>query len=97
MKLRGPGDFFGQRQHGLPQLKIADMTTDMEVLRQAQACAKKLLAENALELRSTRACEGKSGGCSPKLAARVWCCRLFGPVGACNSRQSVTAQRKNRK
>ena len=48
MKLRGPGDFFGQRQHGLPQLKIADMTTDMEVLRQAQRCARELLQQNAL-------------------------------------------------
>ena len=48
LKLRGPGDFFGQRQHGLPQLKIADMTTDMEVLRQAQGCARELLQQNAL-------------------------------------------------
>ena len=59
LKLRGPGDFFGQRQHGLPQLKIADMTTDMEVLRQAQACAKKLLAENALELPEYKGLRGE--------------------------------------
>ena len=49
LRLRGPGDFFGQRQHGLPQLKIADMATDMDVLRQAQSCAKKLSAQNALD------------------------------------------------
>lgn len=59
LKLRGPGDFFGQRQHGLPQLKIADMTTDMEVLRQAQACAKKLLAQNALELPEYKGLRGE--------------------------------------
>ncbi len=49
LKLRGPGDFFGQRQHGLPQLKIADLTTDMEVLRQSQRCAKKLFSSGVLE------------------------------------------------
>lgn len=42
LKLRGPGDFFGQRQHGLPQMKIADMATDVEVLREAQKCARRL-------------------------------------------------------
>ncbi len=36
LKLRGPGDFFGNRQHGLPVLSIADLKGDMEVLRQAQ-------------------------------------------------------------
>ena len=39
LKLRGPGDFFGSRQHGLPKLKIADMSSDTELLRSAQAAA----------------------------------------------------------
>ncbi len=36
LKLRGPGDFFGNRQHGLPALSIADLKGDMLVLQQAQ-------------------------------------------------------------
>lgn len=44
LKLRGPGDFFGQRQHGLPELKIADMNNDFEVLKDAQSVAKEMLA-----------------------------------------------------
>ncbi len=44
LKLRGPGDFFGSRQHGLPDLKIADMLEDMEVLRQTGQAVKPLLA-----------------------------------------------------
>lgn len=39
LKSRGPGDFLGKRQHGLPQLKIADMSTDMDILLQAQEAA----------------------------------------------------------
>ena len=46
LKLRGPGDFFGSRQHGLPQLKIADLCTDMDLLKSAQACASRLLSED---------------------------------------------------
>lgn len=46
LKLRGPGDFFGHRQHGLPDLKIADMLEDMDTLKEAQSCAKQLLSED---------------------------------------------------
>ena len=43
LKLRGPGDFFGQRQHGLPSLKTADLRCDMRLLEEAQTAAKDLL------------------------------------------------------
>ncbi|MFA5658859.1 MAG: helicase-related protein, partial [Oscillospiraceae bacterium] len=55
LKLRGPGDFFGMKQHGLPQLKIADMSQDMEILLKAQSTAKELLAaDKALSLHENR-------------------------------------------
>ena len=44
LKLRGPGDFFGARQHGLPTLRVADFTCDMELLYEAQGAAEALLA-----------------------------------------------------
>ena len=43
LKLRGPGDFFGQRQHGLPALKVADLSCDMSLLKEAQTAAHELL------------------------------------------------------
>ena len=43
LRLRGPGDFFGSRQHGLPQLGIADLAGDMRVLKEAQTAAEELL------------------------------------------------------
>lgn len=42
LALRGPGDFLGKRQHGLPDLKIADLTQDMELFRMAGNAAKTL-------------------------------------------------------
>ena len=44
LKLRGPGDFFGYRQHGLPMLKLADMLTDVQLLNIAQQAAQRLIA-----------------------------------------------------
>ena len=43
LRLRGPGDFFGQRQHGLPSLKVADLSCDMALLKEAQGAAHELL------------------------------------------------------
>ena len=43
LKLRGPGDFFGQRQHGLPAMKIADLSCDIALLQEAQSAAERLL------------------------------------------------------
>ena len=51
LRLRGPGDFFGQRQHGLPAMKVADLSCDMRLLDEAQTAAKQLLAEDP-ELRA---------------------------------------------
>ena len=43
LKLRGPGDFFGSRQHGLPTLHIADLASSLDVLKEAQEEAARLL------------------------------------------------------
>ncbi len=48
LKLRGPGDFFGTRQHGLPKLRIADILTDTKILMQTQELSRELMEENRL-------------------------------------------------
>ena len=45
LKLRGPGDFFGTRQHGLPEMKIANLFEDRDILRLAQRAAKSLIED----------------------------------------------------
>ncbi|MCH5184777.1 MAG: ATP-dependent DNA helicase RecG [Oscillospiraceae bacterium] len=42
LKQRGPGDFFGVRQHGLPELRIANLFEDMPLLRKAQIAANEI-------------------------------------------------------
>lgn len=46
LKSRGPGDFFGKKQHGLPDLKIADMLEDTDTLRKTHICAERMLASD---------------------------------------------------
>ncbi len=46
LKIRGPGDFFGSRQHGLPDLKIADITENMDIVRQSSAACDLILSRD---------------------------------------------------
>jgi ATP-dependent DNA helicase RecG len=46
LRLRGPGEFFGTAQHGLPELKIADLIRDIDLLRLAQRDAFALVKDD---------------------------------------------------
>jgi ATP-dependent DNA helicase RecG len=46
LELRGPGDFFGSKQHGLPLLKIGDMVSDSLILEETQRLAKSLIKDD---------------------------------------------------
>ncbi len=45
LKLRGPGDFFGQRQSGLPTFRVADLSFDLATLKEAQAASAQWIEE----------------------------------------------------
>ncbi len=49
LRLRGPGDFFGTRQHGLPELKIASLNDDAALIEQAQQCAREILSSDSFK------------------------------------------------
>ena len=46
LELRGSGDFFGTEQHGLPAFKIANLFEDIEVLKQVQSVAIKIISKD---------------------------------------------------
>ena len=46
LEIRGPGEFFGSRQSGVPGLKLASLTQDMTVLKSAQDEARNILAKD---------------------------------------------------
>ena len=48
LRLRGPGDFFGSRQHGLPEMHLADLGAETESVLRAKAAADRLLSEDPL-------------------------------------------------
>jgi ATP-dependent DNA helicase RecG len=60
LKIRGPGEFFGQRQHGLMELKIANPLIQMQLLKSAREEAIKLIgADPGLETRQNAALKEK--------------------------------------
>ncbi len=46
LKLRGPGDFLGERQHGLPEMKLASLTDDTKILFEAKNEAERILNDD---------------------------------------------------
>lgn len=55
LKMRGPGDFFGSRQSGLPQLQSVSMSADVELFAQSQVAAKDIIRTEALKRPEYRA------------------------------------------
>ncbi|MFC7320408.1 ATP-dependent DNA helicase RecG [Halobacillus campisalis] len=49
LKLRGPGDFFGRKQSGMPEFKVGDMVHDYRALETARQDAADIISNNALE------------------------------------------------
>ena len=71
LRLRGPGDFFGAWQHGLPEMHVADLGADVDVLQRAQEESRRILAldpelrlpeHKALREKVNRLYEANSGG-----------------------------------
>lgn len=56
LELRGPGEFFGTKQHGLPELKIANLITDMNILKVAQKDASNILKSDPNLLKEENKC-----------------------------------------
>lgn len=71
LKLRGPGQFFGARQHGMPDLKIADVFADGEILLQARHEAKKALEMNVMRKNIETVLQKKFGGAKSRLIFNV--------------------------
>lgn len=46
LELRGSGEFFGTKQHGLPEFKIANLFEDIEILKGVQSIAIKIMNDD---------------------------------------------------
>lgn len=55
LKIRGPGDIFGLKQHGLPEFKLANIYENMDILKLAQEAAKKTIDEDPMLVREHHA------------------------------------------
>ena len=49
LELRGPGDFYGTRQHGIPTLRAANLYTDMKIANEATEAVNKIIEEGGEE------------------------------------------------
>ena len=65
LETRGPGDFFGSRQHGLPTLRIADLMADSRALYAAQKEALALVGADPALRSPGNAAAGPGGGAPP--------------------------------
>ena len=48
LELRGSGEFFGTKQHGLPEFKIANLFEDIDILKEVQNVASQIINEDPL-------------------------------------------------
>ena len=46
LELRGSGDFFGTAQHGIPEMKIANLFEDVEILKEVQDLSRRVIADD---------------------------------------------------
>ena len=62
LKLRGPGDFFGSRQSGLPAFRVADLSFDLATLKEAQAASARWIdTEGTAETAEAKALRDRIG------------------------------------
>lgn len=62
LQLRGPGDFFGEAQHGLPRLKIADIAADTDLIRISRSEAERIYQSGFLKTKDGEALAAKVNG-----------------------------------
>ena len=55
LELRGSGDFFGTAQHGIPEMKIANLFEDVKILKEIQDLANKILKDDPSLTKQTNA------------------------------------------
>ena len=48
LKIRGPGDFFGTNQHGVPNIKIPTNYSDIVTIQKSHDCAREIISKNII-------------------------------------------------